>query len=229
MERGLTALSPLKPTPYDGSATFGLRLLLISLSVLFVGGIVGLFFAPGRTEPLRTILPPELWLSTACLVAGGLALRFSLQRIRRNERRAFRFLLAGGLACGIAFVAVQTPALGKLLGRHAAITAAIDAAVAADPLATLPGGALNAALDAARGVGTVPGAGAMPGLLFFLILLHALHVGAGLAALGWVTFRAFAEERGYNADYHTPVRYTVMYWGFLEMVWLVMLATFWLI
>ena len=54
-------------------------------------------------------------------------------------------------------------------------------------------------------------------------------MGAGLAALSWVTFRAFADERGYNADYHTPVRHTVMYWGFLEMVWLAMLATFWLI
>jgi heme/copper-type cytochrome/quinol oxidase subunit 3 len=195
MNRNLTALAPLRPRPYDGPATLAMRLLLVSLGVLFLGGLVGLWAAPGRTEPLRSVLPPLLWGSTASLVAGGIVLRRALREIRRYDRPAFRRSLRLALGGGVLFLVVQTPALAQLLARHGA--------------------------EAPVVVG-----GAMPGLLFFLILLHALHVVGGLVALGWVALRAHADPRSYTPDYHTPVRYTVMYWGFLETVWLAMLAVF---
>jgi cytochrome c oxidase subunit I+III len=50
--------------------------------------------------------------------------------------------------------------------------------------------------------------------------LHAVHVIAGLSLLGVVTLRAF--QGLYSALYHPGVRYSVMYWHFLDVVWLVL-------
>ena len=59
-------------------------------------------------------------------------------------------------------------------------------------------------------------------LLFFLVLLHALHVVGGLVALGRVIMGA---RRGrFDHESHEPVKYVVMYWHFLDVVWLVMFA-----
>lgn len=59
-------------------------------------------------------------------------------------------------------------------------------------------------------------------LLFFLVLLHALHVAGGLVALGRVIYRA---ARGrFDHESHEPVRYAAMYWHFLDAVWVVMFA-----
>ena len=62
------------------------------------------------------------------------------------------------------------------------------------------------------------------GLIFFLILLHALHVIGGIVGLVVVAVKA---ERGvYDHEHYLPVRHTAMYWHFLDFVWLVMFLTF---
>lgn len=58
------------------------------------------------------------------------------------------------------------------------------------------------------------------GLIFFLVLLHALHVVGGIAGLGRVTLNAFRGR--YDHEHHQGVRLAAMYWHFLDAVWLVM-------
>jgi heme/copper-type cytochrome/quinol oxidase subunit 3 len=62
------------------------------------------------------------------------------------------------------------------------------------------------------------------GLIFVLVLLHALHVVGGMVSLILVTLRAhrggFDRATGAN-----PIRLTTLYWHFLDVVWLVMFAT----
>ncbi|MFO7653636.1 MAG: hypothetical protein R6X25_07405 [Candidatus Krumholzibacteriia bacterium] len=190
---------PIPIRPGEGPGVLGMRLLLLSLGVLFLAALAGLWFAPGRSQPLRTVLPPLLAGSTAALLVAGILLRRALQKIRRYDRPPFRRLLLAGLGAGAGFLILQAPALGSLLTRHA---------------------------EAAAMVGSAAAAGAQPGLLFVLLLLHALHVVAGLLAVGWVAWRAHSDPRRYTPDDHTPVRHAVMYWGFLETIWLVMLAAF---
>ena len=61
---------------------------------------------------------------------------------------------------------------------------------------------------------------ALYGLVFVLILLHALHIIGGLIPLGIVTVNA---HRGrYDATHNNAVVFTAMYWHFLDIVWLVM-------
>jgi cytochrome c oxidase subunit 3 len=62
------------------------------------------------------------------------------------------------------------------------------------------------------------------GLIFFLILLHALHVVGGMVSLVIVTTKAHqgAYESPRTMGGHDPIHLTTMYWHFLDVVWLVM-------
>lgn len=62
------------------------------------------------------------------------------------------------------------------------------------------------------------------GLVFVLILLHAMHVLGGMVALVRVTFRA--RQGAYDHENIQPVRHTAMYWHFLDMIWIVMFLMF---
>jgi cytochrome c oxidase subunit 3 len=62
------------------------------------------------------------------------------------------------------------------------------------------------------------------GLIFFLILTHALHVVGGLAALAWTFYWGYAGY--YNEDRYLPVRNTALYWHFLDVIWVCMFLMF---
>lgn len=64
------------------------------------------------------------------------------------------------------------------------------------------------------------------GMVFVLAFLHALHVAGGVIALGIV---AMGSLRGrYDHERHWPVDFAAQYWHFLDVVWICMLAVFWL-
>lgn len=63
---------------------------------------------------------------------------------------------------------------------------------------------------------------AMYGLVFVLILLHALHVIGGLIPLGIITVKG--HKGVYSESNHDIVTFTTMYWHFLDAVWIVMFA-----
>jgi len=58
------------------------------------------------------------------------------------------------------------------------------------------------------------------GLVFFMILVHALHVIGGLVGLGVTT--ANAHRGAYDHENYAGVKHAAMYWHFLDVVWLVM-------
>ncbi len=59
---------------------------------------------------------------------------------------------------------------------------------------------------------------------FFLALVHALHVVGGLVGLVWVLVNAIRCR--YDHERHYGVTFCGLYWHFLDVVWLVMLASF---
>jgi cytochrome c oxidase subunit 3 len=66
------------------------------------------------------------------------------------------------------------------------------------------------------------------GLIFVLILLHALHVVGGMVSLILVTTKA--HKGGFDrATGTSPIRLTTLYWHFLDVVWIVMFATLYLL
>lgn len=58
------------------------------------------------------------------------------------------------------------------------------------------------------------------GLIFVLILLHAAHVVGGLMYLLSVTLQAYAGK--YDHEHYMGVKHAVLYWHFLDIVWIVM-------
>ena len=62
------------------------------------------------------------------------------------------------------------------------------------------------------------------GLTFFLVVVHALHVIGGVAGLVFLLFGISREA--YDHERYFPVRFCAMYWHFLDVVWVLMLASF---
>jgi cytochrome c oxidase subunit 3 len=65
------------------------------------------------------------------------------------------------------------------------------------------------------------------GLLFFLVLLHALHVVGGIVVLVRLVWRG--RRNVYDHEHFLPVRHAALYWHFLDLVWIVMFAPFTLV
>ena len=64
----------------------------------------------------------------------------------------------------------------------------------------------------------------LAGLSFALVLIHAVHVAAGLVLLGALAARSWLGRLGPE---HLPgVRSAATYWHFLEIVWVVLLIAF---
>lgn len=62
------------------------------------------------------------------------------------------------------------------------------------------------------------------GLIFFLVLLHALHVVGGVVAL--VRVIVLETRRIFDHEHFLPAKHAALYWHFLDIVWLVMFGTF---
>ena len=62
----------------------------------------------------------------------------------------------------------------------------------------------------------------MLGVIFFLVLVHALHVVGGIIPLAVITYKA--RQGRYDHEHYAPVKHVAMYWHFLDGVWLFMFA-----
>jgi cytochrome c oxidase subunit 3 len=58
------------------------------------------------------------------------------------------------------------------------------------------------------------------GFIFFLVLLHALHVAGGMVILIQATIKA--HQGGFEGGGVATIRNTTLYWHFLDVVWVVM-------
>ncbi|MCS7034550.1 MAG: cytochrome c oxidase subunit 3 [Phycisphaerae bacterium] len=185
------------------SSILAMRLFVLSLGMLFFASMLGYiairtgFF--GRHEvplgTLRRTFPPSLWVSTALVLAASLTISRSLSAVRRERQRPFRFWLAATLVLAVLFVIVQAPSLAAILAAH---FEQLRAAGDGRPMALF-------------------------GLVFFLIVVHALHVVGGIIFLAWVLYRA--GQNAYDHEHHIPVRHAALYWHFLDVVWIALFGT----
>lgn len=189
-----------------GTQTLGMWLFIVSLTVLFIAGmlayiivrVTGTFersdpvtgeILPATAPPLHTIpVPLVLWLSTAALLISSYTIHRALDNILHERQDRFRQALITTLMLAVPFFLAQ-------------------------------GAGLATMLSAAEQVGT-----ALQYAVLVLIVLHALHVVGGLLPLTVVIRQA---HRGrYDHEYYAPVKNLAMYWHFLDVVWIVMFACF---
>ncbi len=74
-------------------------------------------------------------------------------------------------------------------------------------------------------VGVAGNGSGVVGLVVVLAILHALHVLGGVVSLAIVAVRTQLGK--YDHERHYAVDFAALYWHFLDVVWIVMLATFW--
>jgi len=135
------------------------------------------------------------------LLVASCTIHRAVAAVRRQRLTPLLHWLYATSALAAVFLAIQFPCLAKVLAAYRAATASIVAQTSA---ATHP-----LRLD---------------GLVFCLILLHALHVIGGIVAMGIVTVNVYRGR--YDHEHYTPIRHAAWYWHFLDGVWLTMFAIF---
>lgn len=95
-----------------GAGSLGMRLFLLSLSMLFAASIVGYLVVRSRAAewppPGMPRLPEGLWISTLIILLTSGAIEGAIRRIRADDRGATRWLLASTWILGLGFLISQT-------------------------------------------------------------------------------------------------------------------------
>ncbi len=156
----------------------------------------------GRISNVPVHVPQLCWLSTAVLLGGSYTIHRAVAAIRRERlANCLKFLYITS-ALALLFLIVQTPCMAEVLRQHWEIRAQVES-------------------------GKLPGQFApvsMYGLVFFLILVHALHVVGGIVALAIVTLRT--RRQMYDHESYMGVQFAARYWHFLDIVWIAMFTMF---
>jgi cytochrome c oxidase subunit 3 len=175
--------------------TVGLGVFLAVATSLFVLTISAYLMRMMAADWRTFVFPSVLWLNTGALILSDVAMRSARGAARRAEMdRVRRGLLAGGI-CSFAFLAGQIWAWLQL--NASGYFAGTDA-----------GGAVSA--------------GPANSFFYLFTALHGLHVLGGLWVWGRTTARVW---RGVDAArVRLSVELCTVYWHYLLLVWLVLLA-----
>ena len=195
---------PGHPLPYSaatgkgtihipGAGAFGMAVLIISLSMLFIASMAAYLFIRSHTENWGRAMPPlpqTLWLSTLVILLASVTIHRAHGAARCGNDRALRRNLAATFAVGVLFLLLQTlnwwefyrsirgiDLSGAYLGMFFVLTG----------------------LHAAHVVG---------GLIPLGIVAHRA---------GWGGRRGSGRC---SPSYHPGVRYLAIYWHFLDAIWL---------
>lgn len=207
--------SPHKRELPIGTHALGMGLFLGTLTMLFGAGLLAYLVIRLRAVaephglPMHSISVPNLlFASTALMLGASACIHRSLALARFGRLDGTRNFLIAAAVLAAAFVGVQIPALVELWHRHHAASAVFGVYTENE---------------------VVPHENkqAFYGAVVFLIATHAAHVLGGLIPLGVVLAKAI--QGRYTREAHIPVRMLVWYWHFLDIVWLLLFAVFWII
>lgn len=118
------ALPPLYGSPHTtpGLGAMGMKILLVSLSVLFAASMIGYGVVRSRNPhwvaPGTPAMPPGLWGSTALLLASSATVEAALRGVRRGRYREFRTMILLTALLGAAFLAAQGMNWAAMVNRQ---------------------------------------------------------------------------------------------------------------
>lgn len=180
----------------------GMRLLLLSLSILFASTLVLYAYfratAPDWAHEGAAVLPRGLWISTAILVISSGTMALASVAVARDRLGLLAGAMCATLVLGCGFLLLQYL---NWVDLHRAIQVV-------PPLNTQP--AVQRLAFARTGYG----------FFYLLTALHAAHVVGGLVPMLVVTVNSF--RRRYHRARAAGVRHCAAYWHFLDVVWLIL-------
>ncbi len=182
------------------AARLGMWLFLASELLLF-GGLFALYaayrilhgadFLAAAGHNSRTLGT----VNTVVLISSSFTVAMAVHAMRGERPRRAALLLGLTILLALGFLAV------KAIEYRAHIAAGI-----------LPGVYYRAAGPATAGAHT------FFTLYYFMTGLHGLHVVGGMAALSWLTRRAW--RRLDSAQHHVPLELGALYWHLVDLVWI---------
>jgi cytochrome c oxidase subunit 3 len=193
---------------FRNRGTLGMILFLAALSVLFGASLF--LFAFMRARAAAGPADPAA-------ARGAALVRVPWGTLEFPNLLFLSTILVLGVSTALALATKQIKS-GRHLAYRRALTAALAMAVG---FLTFQAPAMARLLLDHRG--QLAGKGThLYGLIFFLVLVHALHVIGGMVTLSWVTVRAHRGHYDRLPPHHDPIRHTTLYWHFLDGVWVVM-------
>jgi cytochrome c oxidase subunit 3 len=183
----------------DDMGLLGMKILLGSLSMIFIASLIGYLVIRGAHEGIREQglsagVLAGLWGSTIVMLISSGTLHWASNGIREGRIDVLKKGLVLTTILGLLFLALQGFNWFRILQVH--------------PTSTLELPRFEAQVNMAR-------------LAFYMLAgLHALHVIGGIIPLLVVTNNAFGGV--YSAEKHPGVTYVEMYWHFLDVVWVVL-------
>lgn len=191
------------------TATSGMWLFLAS-ELLFFGGmflVFAVYSNSHRVGLLEGSRHTELaigTINTALLLASSAVFTYGASCARRGRNRAVFWASAMTAVLGVGFLLLKGIEWSGDFAKH---------------LFPGPGFAVQGA-DAG-------GAELFWCFYFVMTALHGLHMIVGIGLVGWIARNA---ARGrYSPAYSTPVEIVGLYWSFVDMIWLVLYPTIYLV
>jgi cytochrome c oxidase subunit 3 len=192
------------------AATLGIWTFL-STEILFFGGlflaytVYRLSYFAGFLEASKELYYSIGTANTVLLLTSSFSMALGLHAIQDGDRRGLRRYLAITFGLGVAFL------LLKMVEYYLDYRGHIEPSINFRPSDYVHP-------DAAE-------------LFFFfyyaMTLLHAVHMTLGLGGLVYLYVRAGRGD--FTAEYHTPVDVIGLYWTFVDVVWVFLYPTLYLV
>jgi cytochrome c oxidase subunit III len=197
-----------------GATSLGVWFFLASevliFGALFLGYTIYFWKFPDEWRAASSHLNAVLGgLNTAVLLGSSLTMALAVRAGQLGDRRQIVLYLALTLALGTAFLGVK--AAEWTHDYHLGLV---------PNLGFLP--------EPWREQGVNPYRVQLFFAIYFSMTgLHALHMIAGLAVIGWLIW--LAHKGRFSAEYNSPVELTGLYWHFVDVVWIFLFPLFYLV
>lgn len=141
-------------------------------------------------------------INTILLLTSSFAIAWAIHLVRNTRLRAAVWSLAAVLVLGLGFLVLKLVEWSVHIGEG-----------------VVPGTAYH-------GPDHGPGTSLFTTLYYGMTGLHAAHVIAGLALVGWVFHRAL--KRRLHPESHLSLELVALYWHFVDAVWVFLWPMFYL-
>jgi cytochrome c oxidase subunit 3 len=197
------------PDQQREASTLGIWAFLVT-EIMFFGGLFTGFlvyvmghaqaFAEGSKHLDLTLGT----LNTAVLLGSSLTMALAVRSAQQGNRRGQTLFLSLTIALGLVFLGVKGVEYAHKFEQH-----------------LVPGRDFR-----------IEGVQAQPAQLFFSFYfamtgVHALHMVVGVGLLSWLLVNAWRGK--YTEEYFTPVEVSGLYWHFVDVVWIFLFPTLYLV
>jgi cytochrome c oxidase subunit 3 len=193
---------------YEAS-TLGMWAFLIT-EVMFFGGLFAGFFvyilghAQAFAEGSRHLDLALGTVNTVVLLGSSLTMALAVRSAQQGDRRGQVAFLLLTVALGLAFLGIKGFEYAHKFEQH-----------------LVPGP--NFRMEGPHG----QSAQLFFSFYFAMTGVHALHMVVGIGLLAWLLLNAWRGK--YSAAYFTPVEVSGLYWHFVDVVWIFLFPTLYLV